>query len=120
MPIRHWSILCALVLVAQIFSLGALPFELLEPWDKLFHVLAYAALTLILWIAMDARRPTLVVGGVMALAMLDELRQAVAPARAADLADFLCAGAAAMATGAVLHWKLTTGAKKPCAESSAR
>ncbi len=119
MPIKAWSVGCALVLVAQVFSLGALPFELFEPWDKLFHVLAYSALTLMLWIAMDGRRATLVVGGVMALAMLDELRQALAPARAAELADFACAALASMATGALMHWK-STGARKPCAESSAR
>jgi len=119
MPIKNWSVLCALVLVAQVFSLGALPFELFEPWDRLFHVLAYAALTLMLWIALDGARPTLVVAGVMALALGDELRQGLAPARAADLLDFLCAAAAVIATAAVLHSQ-SNGAKKPCAESSAR
>jgi len=32
MPIRNWSFGCSLVLVAQIFSLGSLPFEPFEPF----------------------------------------------------------------------------------------
>ena len=113
---RGWCLACSLVLVAQIFSLGALPFELLEPWDKVVHFLAYSALALMLWIATDGRRPVLVVGGVMLLGALDELRQAAIPARSADLYDFLADAVAALGTGAALSW--STGAKKPCAESS--
>src|SRR3954471_2072942 len=97
-----WSLLCAGILVAQLFALGSLSFELFEPWDKLFHVLAYSALTLLLWIASDGRRPLLLVAGVMGLAMLDELRQAALPMRGADLSDFLAGALAAMLTGAAL------------------
>ena len=111
----NWSLLCAGVLVIQLFALGSLPFELFEPWDKLFHVLAYSALTLLLWIATDGRRPLVVVVGIMGLAMLDELRQAAIPARTADVSDFLAGALAACVTGAVLFWM--TGAKKQCAES---
>jgi VanZ family protein len=113
----NWSLLCAGVLVMQIFALGSLPFELFEPWDKMFHFLAYAALTLLLWIATDGRRPLLLVVGVMGLGMLDELRQAAIPARTADISDFLTDAFAAGLTGAVLFWMTTTGAKKQCAES---
>jgi VanZ family protein len=116
-------LLCAGVLVMQIFILGSLPFELFEPWDKMFHVLAYSALTLLLWIATDGRRPLLIVVGVMGLGMLDELRQAAIPARSADISDFLTGALAAGITGAVLFWATRseagqkTGAKKQCAES---
>jgi len=120
----NWSLLCAGVLVMQIFALGSLSFELFEPWDKLFHVLAYSALTLLLWIATDGRRPLLVVVGVMALGMLDELRQAAIPARTADVTDFLAAALAAGITGAVLFLATgagkagqKSGAQKQCAES---
>jgi hypothetical protein len=112
---RDWSFLCALVITAQIFSLGCLPFELFEPWDKAFHVIAFSALTLLLWIANAGRHPTAVVVGVMALALGDELRQGFIAARSADISDFLAGALAACATGALLYWK--TGAK-PCAESS--
>jgi VanZ family protein len=114
---RQWCWVCALVLVAQIFSLSALPFELFEPWDKVVHFLAYAALTLMLWIATDGRRPLLVVVGVMGLGLLDELRQAALPARSADPFDFLADALAACAVGLVLYWK--QGAAR-CVESSGR
>ena len=117
-----WCLLCAGVLVMQIFFLGSLPFELFEPWDKLFHVIAYSALTLLAWIATDGRRPLPVVVGVMGLAMLDELRQAAIPARTADASDFAAGALAAIVTGALLFWLTVrsvqkSGAKKQCAES---
>jgi VanZ family protein len=119
MPIRTWSFGCSLVLVAQIFSLAALPFEPFEPWNKLFHVLAYSALALMLWIATDGRRPLLVIVGVMMLGALDELRQAAIPARSADVFDFLADALSAAVTGVVLRWSTQkTGVKKSCAESS--
>jgi hypothetical protein len=125
-PVSSWCVLCAGALVMQIFVLGSLPFELFEPWDKLFHVLAYSAITLLLWIATDGRRPLLVVAGLMGLGMLDELRQAAIPARSADLSDFLAGALAVIFTAAVLFWLTgagkagqtpATGVKKQCAES---
>jgi VanZ family protein len=108
------------VLVIQIFALGSLPYELLEPWDKIFHFIAYSAVTLLAWIATDGRRPLPVVAGVMGLAMLDEIRQAAIPARTADVSDFFTGALAVIITGAVL-FHLTRAGKskgtKPCAES---
>jgi VanZ family protein len=118
MRINAWCLLCAFALVAQIFSLGSLPFEIAEPWDKLWHFIAYAALALLLWIATEGRRPIFVVVLVCALGALDELRQAGIPGRSADAYDFLADVCAALATGGALKW--TTGASKPCAESSQR
>ncbi|HEY8252033.1 MAG TPA: VanZ family protein [Burkholderiales bacterium] len=100
----------ALALLAQIFTLNALPFELVEPWDKVWHFLAYGALTLLLWIATDGRRPVLVVTAVMLLGAGDELRQALLPARSADALDFAVDVAAAVLTGAAL---LFTGGRRP-------
>jgi VanZ family protein len=114
---RPWCFLCAGVLVLQVFSLGALPFEAAEPGNTIWHVLAYSALTLLLWIATDGRRPVLVTAGVMALCLADELRQAAFNARGADIVDFLAGSVAAAATGAVLYCK--TGVRK-CVESSAQ
>jgi VanZ family protein len=99
---RIWAFFCALAVVAQIFTLNALPFELVEPWDKVWHFLAYAALTLLLWIATDGRRPALVVGVVMLLGAGDELRQALLPQRTADALDFAADALAAVLTGATL------------------
>jgi hypothetical protein len=113
-----WCFVCAALLIAQIFSLGSLPFEPFEPWNKLFHVLAFSALALMLWIATDGRHPVLVIAGVMMLGALDELRQAAIPGRSADVFDFLADALAAALTGVVLMWATPSGAKKPCAESS--
>ena len=118
MRIEPWSMCCALVLVAQIFTLNALPFEIVEPWDKAWHFLAYGALTLLLWIATDGRRPVLVVAAVMLLGGVDELRQAWLPNRSADPLDFLADLAAAFATAACLGF--FSRRKTPCAESSVR
>jgi VanZ family protein len=99
---RIWAVCGAVMLLAQIFTLNALPFEVLEPWDKVWHFLAYGALTLLLWIATDGRRPALVVGGVMLLGACDELRQILLPARSADVLDFAADALAAGITGAAL------------------
>jgi VanZ family protein len=117
-PARHWTLGCAAVLVAQVLSLAVLPFELFEPGDKIVHALAYAALTLMLWIATDGRRPHLVPAGVMLLALGAELAQSAVPARSADVLDFLAGAAAAAATAGLLYWR--SGATRPCAESSGR
>src|SRR5256885_261499 len=112
--LRNCAFLCAGLLVLQIFALGSLPFELFEPWDKIFHVLAYASLTLLLWIATDGRRPTLLIVAVMALGLADELRQGFIPARSADVFDFLADALAAGATGFWLFKKRGPA----CVESS--
>jgi di/tricarboxylate transporter len=117
MLIRNWSFFCAGVLALQVLALGALPFDP-GAWDKAWHCIAFAALTLLLWMATDGRRPLLVVLGVMAFGFIDELRQAASPARSAELFDFLADSVAAAITGAVLYWK--TGATKTCAASSAQ
>ena len=117
MLIRNWCLFCAGVLVLQIFSLGALPFELAEPGNTLWHLLAYAALTLLAWIGSGGRWPISLVVGVMALGLVDELRQGLIPGRSANVADFLADAMAAAVTGVTLYWK--TGART-CAESSAR
>ena len=97
-----WAGFCALLLLAQIFTLNALPFELHEPWDKAWHFLAYASLTLLLWIALDGRRPGLVVSAVIVLGAGDELRQALLPDRSADAFDFAADALAAVLTGGTL------------------
>src|SRR5262245_52806141 len=116
---QRFSLFCSLILVAQIFTLNALPFELTEPWDKVWHVLAFSALTLLLWIATDGRRPVLVVAAVMVLGAFDEARQAFIPARTADALDFLADLCAAFGTAACLTF-FARVRRKPCAESSPR
>jgi VanZ family protein len=118
MRIERWSMGCALVLVAQIFTLNALPFEMGEPWDKVWHFLAYGALTLLLWMATGGRRPVLVVAAVMLLGGVDELRQAWLPNRSADPFDFLADLAAAFVTAAGIGF--FSRSKTQCAESSVR
>ena len=112
---QKWSLCCAGLMLVQIFSLSALPFEVPEPWDKMWHFLAYSALTLLLWIGSDGRRPVLVVAAVMVLGGLDELRQAFLPLRTADSMDFLADICAAIVTAGTLAFFTR---EKPCAESS--
>ena len=111
-----WAWFCSLAVVAQIFTLNAVPFEM-GAWDKVWHFLAYAALTLLLWIATDGKRPVLVVGAVMVLACGDELRQALIPTRGAELLDFAADAAAAVMTGGTM---LFLQGKRTCVESSPR
>ena len=119
-PLHLWSLLCALVLVAQIFTLSSVPFEIQEPWDKLWHFLAYSALTLLLWMGTEGRRPVLVVAVVMLLGGMDELRQAFLPGRTADSLDFLADLCAAVTTAGALAFFTQPSKGKTCAESSPR
>jgi VanZ family protein len=114
---QKFSVLCALAMVAQIFTLGSIPFEIAEPWDKMWHFLAYSALTLLLWIGTDGKRPVLVVASVMALGAMDELRQAFLPLRSADSMDFFADLCAAIVTASALAF-FSRGKATPCAESS--
>ena len=101
MPIDLWSAGCALALAAQVLFLRS--FDLLEPGNTVVHILLYAALTLLLWIATDGRRPSLVVGGAMLLAAFE--------------GGFIVNALAAVVTGASL---LALRRNIPCAESSPR
>jgi len=119
LAVQRFSMICALLLVAQIFTLSSVPFEIHEPWDKMWHFLAYSALTLLLWIGTDGRRPVLAVAAVMLLGGMDELRQAFLPLRSADSMDLLADLCAAIVTASALAF-FTRGRPKPCAESSPR
>ena len=104
MRIEHpWFALAAGAIVLQIVALGASPYAIAQPWDALWHFLAYSALTLLLWIATDGRRPLLLSGAVMLLG--------------AAGADFAAASSATVLTAFTLF--LLQG-KRPCAESSLR
>ena len=104
---KTWCLVCAAAIAAQIAALAALPFELAEPWDKVWHFLAYAGVTLFLWIGVDGRRPQGVVLSVVALAALEEAAQGWIPARSADASDFLTGFIAAVSTAIALS--LTRG-----------
>ena len=34
---QKFSLLCALAMLAQIFTISSIPFEIAEPWDKVWH-----------------------------------------------------------------------------------
>ena len=100
---QPWLLGAAAAIVLQILGLGASPYALAQPWDALWHFLAYAGLTLVLWIATDGRRPLALPAAVMLLG--------------AAMADFAAAApAAALTAGALL---LLQGSSR-CAESSPR
>src|SRR3954469_530075 len=116
--LKLWYLLCALVVAAQLYALGSLPFETPEPWDKVLHALLFAGLALLLWMSLDGRGATVLVSAVILAAAADELRQAAILSRSVDLSDFSAGALAAALTGALLMWN--SGARKKCAESSAR
>jgi len=85
---QPWYLLAALAILAQIIVLGSSPYTIAQPWDTLWNFIAYAALTLVLWIATDGTRPWLVPGAVMLLG--------------AWMVDFAAAAPAATITAGVL------------------
>jgi hypothetical protein len=103
MRTETWHGLAAGAIVLQILTLGASPYALAQPWDTLWHFLAYAALTLVLWIVTDGRRPLALPAAVMLLG--------------AAMADFAAAAPAAALTAGALF--LLQG-ESPCVESSPR
>ena len=100
---QPWFVSAAAAIALQILVLAASPYALAQPWDALWHFLAYAALTLVLWIASNGRRPLAVTGAVMLFG--------------AVMADFAVAAPAAALTAGTLF--LLQG-PSTCAESSPR
>jgi hypothetical protein len=100
---QPWFVSAAAAIALQILVLAASPYALAQPWDTLWHFLAYAALTLVLWIASNGRRPLAVTGAVMLFG--------------AAMADFAVAAPAAALTAGTLF--LLQG-PSTCAESSPR
>jgi hypothetical protein len=100
---QPWFLAAAAAIVLQILMLGASPYTLAQPWDTLWHFLAYAGLTLVLWIATAGRRPLVVGGAVMLLG--------------AGLADLAAAAPAAALTAGALF--MLQGRPR-CAESLPR
>jgi hypothetical protein len=101
--VSTWYGVAAGAIVLQILMLGASPYALAQPWDTLWHFLAYAGLTLVLWVATDGRHPLVVTGAVMLFG--------------AGMADVAVAAPAAALTAGALF--LLKGSSK-CAESSPR
>ena len=64
---QPWYLAPAAAIALQIVVLGSSAYTIAQPWDTLFDLLAYSALTLVLWIATDGNRPWLVPGAVMFL-----------------------------------------------------
>ena len=102
-----WCFGCAMLVAGQVLLVGALPMGISSPFISVFHFLAVAAVTLLAWMAVDGRRPTLVVAGAMLLAFFAARGQL----------EFLAGAVAAAATGGILLFKTR---ERACAESSQR
>ena len=96
-------LIAAAAIALQIVALGNSPYVVDMPWHAVWSLLAYAGLTLVLWIATDGKRPWLVPGAVMFLG--------------AWMADLSAAAPAAIVTAAALSF---FQARPACAESSPR
>jgi len=92
----------ALLIAAQALAFGALP----GLFALVLLVLSVSSATLLAWVVTDGERPTLVVGGAMALAFF----------AARGRPEFLAAATSAAFTGGILLFK----ARRVCAESSQR
>jgi VanZ family protein len=112
--VRRLCLAAAVVLIFQLFYLGARPEAaglIPAPWDKLAHFAVYSALTVLLWIGTEGRMPLAMVAVVAAVGALDELHQSGLPGRVGDVWDFLadvCAG-----TGTAFALLLLYGAGRP-------
>jgi len=100
---QPWYLIPAAAIALLIVLLGSTAYTLAQPWDTLWNFLAYAALTLLLWIATDGKRPWLVPGAVMFLG--------------ACMADLAAAAPAAVITAGALSF---LQGKPACVESSPR
>ena len=100
---QPWYLIPAAAIALLIVLLGSTAYTLAQPWDTLWTFLAYAALTLVLWIATDGKRPWLVPGAVMFLG--------------AWMVDLAAAVPAAVVTAGALSF---LQGKPACAESSPR
>ena len=100
---QPWYLVPAAAIALLIVLLGSTAYTLAQPWDTLWNFLAFSALTLVLWIATDGKRPWLVPGAVMFLG--------------ACMADLAAAVPAAVVTAGALSF---LQGKPSCAESSPR
>ena len=100
---QPWYLVPAAAIALLIVLLGSTAYTIAQPWDTLWNFLAFSALTLVLWIATDGKRPWLVPGAVMFLG--------------ACMADLAAAVPAAVVTAGALSF---LQGKPSCAESSPR
>ena len=70
----------AFAIALQIVALGSSPYMAAQHWHLVWSCLAYAALTLLLWIATEGKRAWLVPGAVMFLGAVMGDLAAAAPA----------------------------------------
>jgi VanZ family protein len=102
-PTRGLRILCAVAAIAvigQLLFLAEPPFaqRLVEAtWDKGVHIVVFAGLAFLIWVAIGGRWPLLVWFLVLSVGALDEAHQIYTPGRTADLNDFLADGFGAAA-----------------------
>ena len=113
---RALCLIVFVMIVLELFTMTLRPAaaSIPAPWDKMAHFAVYAAIAALLWIAMGARMPLLVIAATVAIGALDELHQAGIPGRSADAMDFLADTCAVTATVAVLAIK-TRQRGQPCA-----
>lgn len=105
-PFRGPYLLLALAFIFLLLHLGSQPFAVrlfAEPWDKLAHFLAFAALTALLWAGTAGRMPLTVIAMVVAIGAIDEWHQSWLPGRSADIYDLLTDMGAAIIVAAWLQ-----------------
>lgn len=97
---RYIAIALFAITVFLLFYLGSMPFAVglfKEPWDKLAHFIAYAAIATLLCLGIAPRKmPLLIVLITSAIGFADEWHQIFLPGRSVDLSDLLTDAVAAI------------------------
>ena len=89
---RLAAALCLALLLGNLWYHGQQPYAvnlIRPPIDKLVHLVLFASIGTLLWIAAGARRLLIVLGIAVLLGMLDELIQWFSPGRSAEWLDLL-------------------------------
>jgi len=89
---RLVAALCLALLIGNLFYHGQQPYAvnlIRPPIDKLVHLVLFASIATLLWIAAGARRVLIVLGLAVFLGMLDESIQWFSPGRSAEWLDLL-------------------------------
>jgi len=94
---------CAAIGILSLLPAEQLPGDFLDAWDKLQHLLAFAALALLGCLAWP-HRTGWVVGGLLAFGLAIEFAQQLSGWRFGEAADWV-----ADALGIVLGWAIASG-----------
>lgn len=105
--VRGWALGAALLLIGALFYLGRQPFAaglFPTPYDGIAHLVVFATITFLLWLALFRAYPLLLVLLMALLGALDEGHQTFLPGRFPSFSDWLFDVLAAVLMVCFLAW----------------